>query len=460
MPPRFVTLVCTAAMLATALAGCSQQPPANQTATSPTASATDPSSPAQSSDNSTPAGNPQASASPVIRPAGLTASIPQPDAASNPAVSEDSPAAPADTPQFPDDEATQSLAEIRRLRIAPVPAEIDAARKARRERNQSIIDLATRAIRGTMNDTTRAQQFQAAVNQLLEARFQLALTGSDEDIDALYSDVQALSDRDPESAAAAEGVYTIARFAHTKAGLSGKSQPIWFETLSRWAREFADRFPKDQKRATSLLFGAARSCELHALSATDPNLNTRLLTESQLCCTTLAEKFPSSDQGQQATAALRRLALPGQVLTQFSGPTSDGGYLSAEDFPGKPTLIFFWDSESEEFRETLLPALTRIRQQLPPERLRIIGVALDEDETALNSFLEQHPVPGQQIFFTQPAQRAWNSPLVRFWGLAAAPSVWVLNSDAKVLSTNVTTEQLVPTLQKALRQSAEPATQP
>ena len=108
----------------------------------------------------------------------------------------------------------------------------------------------------------------------------------------------------------------------------------------------------------------------------------------------------------------------------------------------------------------MLPALTRIREQLPPERLRIIGVALDEDESELNAFLEQHHAPGQQIFFPQAAQRSWNSPLVRFWGLASSPSIWVLNSDAQVLSTSVSVDQLVPTLQQALRKSSPPATTP
>ncbi|MEY3176206.1 MAG: hypothetical protein RLZZ436_4120 [Planctomycetota bacterium] len=442
MLPRPALPLGAALLVVSLLPGCggdsNSQPPAAAETSAPT-----PSGPAEQT----------ASASPVIRPAGLTASIPQPatDApADSPATQEKS----SQAPEFPDDEATQSLAEIRRLRVAAVPGDVEAARKARRERNERIIDLATRAIRGTMNDTSRTPQFENAIKQLLEARFQIALTGSEEDIEALYSDVQALCDRDPNSVAAAEGVYTIARFAHTKAGLTGRTQPIWFETLSRWAREFADRFPDDQKRSTSLLFGAGRSCELHAAASTDAELASRLLTESRLCYTALAEKFASTDQGQEATAALRRLALPGQVLTQFSGPTSDGGYVSAEDFRGKPTLIYFWDSQSEDFRESVLPALTRIREQLPPERLRIVGVALDEDESELNAFLEQHQPPGQQIFFPQTAQRSWNSPLVRFWGLAASPSIWVLNSEAKVISTSVSVEQLVPTLQQALRKPA------
>lgn len=440
MLPRLVFTIGTALFLGSMIPGC------GGSSALQTAEAT------ASPDNLQPEADSQpASASPVIRPAGLTtASIPHPDA-KTPVDGSAEQSTAVREPEFPDDEATQSIAEIQRLRIAAFPTDVEGARKARRERNERIIDLATRAIRGTMNEDSRIPQFDSAIKQLLEARFQIALTGSEEDIEALYSDVQALCDRDPQSPAAAEGVYTIARFAHTKAGLSGRTQPVWFETLSRWAREFADRFPDDQKRCTSLLFGAGRSCELHAAASSDSELASRLLTESRLCYTTLAEKFPSSDQGQEATAALRRLTLPGQILTQFSGPTSDGGYVSADDFKGKPTLIYFWDSQSDEFREKILPALARIREQLPPERLRIIGVALDEDESQLNTFLEQQPAPGQQIFFPQTTQRSWNSPLVRFWGLAASPAIWVLNAEARVLSTNVTVEQLVPTLQQALK---------
>jgi hypothetical protein len=448
MQPGHALSISIALLSGSLISGCGGNSEPQPTATTASADVSQPD----------PSGN-QASASPVIRQAGLTASIPDPTEKTTAASPPEQGATP-EQPQFPDDEATQSLAEINRLRITAFPSDVEAARKARRERNDRIIDLATRAIRGTMNDKARSPQFDSAIRQLLEARFQIALTGNEEDIESLYSDVQALCDRDPNSPAAAEGVYTIARFAHTKAGLIGRTQPVWFETLSRWAREFADRFPEDQKRGTSLLFGAARSCELHAAASTDSELASRLLTESRLCYTALAEKFPTSDQGQEATAALRRLALPGQILTQFSGPTSDGGYVSAEDFKGKPTLIYFWDSQSDDFRETVLPALTRIREQLPPERLRIIGVALDEDESELNAFLEQHHAPGQQIFFPQAAQRSWNSPLVRFWGLASTPSIWVLNSNAQVLSTSVSVDQLVPTLQQALRKSSPPATNP
>ncbi len=352
---------------------------------------------------------------------------------------------------FPDDEATQTLQEIQKLRISPVPADLAEARKIRRERNERIVDMATKVLRLTMSEVTRLPQFHLAVGQLLEARFQMALAGTQDDVDVLYADVQALNERDPKSIAAAEGVYYIARFAHTKAGLLGKSQPVWFETLSRWAREFSDRFPQQTQRAVSLLFGAARSCELQAMATDDQELATRLLTESRLCYTALAEKFATTDQGQEATASLRRMALEGQTLSQFSGPTLDGGFISCDDFTGKPTLIYFWDSESEEFTADLLPVLKKIGTALPASKLRIVGVALDEDEAILNEYLESQKVPGQQIFFTHGEQRSWNSPLVRFWGIAQSPTVWLLDGQGKVIDTSVTSAELIPAIQKILK---------
>ena len=384
------------------------------------------------------------------RPAGVVASIDNTNAATDldgaKSITDD-----AQESTLPNDEATKMLREIQQLRISPVPTDLAEARKTRRERNERIVDMATQVLRLTMNEESKLPQFHRGVGQLLEARFQMALAGTQDDVDLLYADVQALNERDPKSVAAAEGVYYIARFAHTKAGLLGKSQPVWFETLSRWAREFSDRFPQQTQRAVSLLFGAARSCELQAMATDDQELATRLMTESRLCYTALAEKFATTDQGQEATASLRRMALEGQTLSQFSGPTLDGGFISSDDFTGKPTLIYFWDSESDEFTTDLLPVLKKISVGLPSSRFRMVGVALDEDELTLNEYLESQKVPGQQIFFTHGEQRSWNSPLVRFWGIAQSPTIWLLDAQGKVISTSVTSAELIPAIQKMLK---------
>lgn len=376
-----------------------------------------------------------------------TAGIPASVGAVNPAASTESAPVTNASATVEEPEAIAVLRQIQQLRARPIEGDLEASREARRARNLQIVDLATNVLRLTMNDPEQTAAFQQGINQLLEARFQLALSGSAEDVELLYSDVQAINDRDPKSASAAEGIYHLARFAHTKAGLVGKSNPVWFETLSRWAREFAERFPEQSQRAVSLLFGAARSCELHALGTEDTTLKQRLSTEAKLCYTALAEHFPDTDQGQEATAVLRRMAVVGQTLSQFSGPTVDGGFVTADDFAGKPTLIYFWDSHSKDFRDDLLPLLIAIREQVPADRLRMVGVPLDEEEQEFEAFVEAQAVPGQQIFFTESGQRSWDSPLLRFWGISRVPSIWLVDSNRTV----VTTEASAITLNDELR---------
>ncbi|MCA9062532.1 MAG: TlpA family protein disulfide reductase [Planctomycetaceae bacterium] len=353
----------------------------------------------------------------------------------------------------PVDEVTALLQEIQQLRVAPIPQDLEEAKATRRKRNEDIVLKAMHAIRLTMDDESRLQQFHQAIGQFLEARFQLALSGTQEDIDQLFADVDLLNQRDPKSIAAAEGVYYIAKLAHTKAGLYGKSQPEWIETFSRWAREFGDRFPEQQQRAVTLLFGAARSCELQSLAAEDPELATRLMTEARLCYTTLASSFGSTPQGQDATAVLRRMALDGKKLSQFSGPTLDGGFVSADEFQGKPTLIYFWDSESEEFQESWVPLLKQIKEKVPASKLRLVGVPLDDEEIEIEKMLEAASAPGQQIFFTNPEQRSWDSPLIRFWGVTRSPSVWFVDSDGIVVSTSVEPRQVPAMLSKYISRS-------
>lgn len=346
-----------------------------------------------------------------------------------------------------EDKVTTALKTISQLRAAPLPEDIQQARDARRIRNLHIVQLATSVLRLTIEQEDRDQHFAAGIRQLLEARFQLALNGSAQDIDQLYADVQALSDRDPNSDHAAEGIYYLAKFAHTKARLLGRSDVVWFENFSRWAREFADRFPAQQDRAAALLFGAGRSCEMHSVVTDSATEASRLKTEAKLCYTTLTEQFASTTQAAEAVAVLRRMGLPGNRLSQFAGPTLTGNYVNADQFVDKVTVIYFWDEQNPEFREKLLPLLQQA-DDASNNQLRFVGVPMAEDKATLQTYLQQNQVPGQQIFFADAAQRSWNSPLVRFWGISSCPSVWLIDRNGVVKSVDVGGLQLVETMRQ------------
>ena len=341
--------------------------------------------------------------------------------------------------------------------VDPVRAKLDELLRLRVlaasqfEQNGAIVLKATEVLKLTLEDPSRQTEFLEAIRHLLQARMQLALQGDQADVEQLYADVQALNDRDETSAAAAEGIFYLAKFAHTKARLPGSANTDWHGTFSRWAREFASRFPDQSERAVSLLFGAGRSCEMKSATAQDADESARLRAEARLCYVELQQRWPTEPQGHEAVAVLRRFNLPGKQLSQFGGPCLDGSRITAEQLPGRITLVYFWDASSRKFTEDWLPDLKHVESKLPPERIRFIGINLDEDRQTCETGVEEHQLPGDQIFFDDEKQRGWNSPIVRWWGVSQSPGVWLLDRDGVVAEVDLRRSELFKSLQQLLK---------
>ncbi len=343
------------------------------------------------------------------------------------------------------DPIRQKLNEIQQLRIT-------AANGA--DPNSAIVLRATEVLKLTMQDASRQEEFLEAIRQLLQARLQLALTGGQEEIELLYSDVRALSERDENSEAAAEGIYYLARFAHTKGRQLRQRNLEWYVDFSRWAREFAQRFPQQKERSLNLLSGAGRSCEMTVAKAENDEMSARLRAEAKMCYLMLLEHWPGEPQGQEAVAVLRRFNLPGKKLSQFSGRCLDGTSVTAEQLVGKITLIYFWDAENAEFCDEWVPELRNVEAKLGRERIRFIGVNLDEDWATCQGGVDRLKLPGVQIFSDDEKSRGWSSPLVRFWGVSQSPSVWLLDGGGVVDAVDLRKSDLIPHLQQLLQEES------
>ncbi|MEX0718671.1 MAG: TlpA disulfide reductase family protein [Planctomycetaceae bacterium] len=353
------------------------------------------------------------------------------------------------------------LEEIVRIRIEPFPKETDLKKitEVQAQRNRRIVGLASEAVQQTHGDPDRKASFATAVRHLLEARLQLALHGDRDHIDALYEDAESLFKRSPKSEEAAAAAFTVARFAHANARRFAQKEPRWIEEFARQAKHFAEHFPQDEPQAAPLLFAAAQSCELNGLN-----------DEAKVCYALLQERFPENAQGQAAVAVLRRLELPGNPL-ELSGPTIDGGQVDMEDYRGRAVLVVFWSTTASGFTEKI----ETVRQAIaghPPESLVVVGVNLDEDESAIDAFLEQHFVdraeradasgaapeasrerrrlPWKHIFYAQPDQRGWENPIVQRFGVHEIPQFWLVDRQGNVISIDLEPENLAEAIAQAV----------
>ncbi len=318
------------------------------------------------------------------------------------------------------------LGQLLVLRAQIPPGMTPQENALRTELNQKLVALALELIEKTHSDKKIEPIFDRAVQILCDARLDLAMSGRAEDIKALQDDAEAFYKRDPNSSAAEEAGWRLARLAHNNAR-QARNDPRKIQAFAIAARTFATRFPKSEAKALPLLAAAGQTCELYHLDG-----------EAINCFATLQEKFPKTPQADQATAILRRLELKGKKVKLF-GETSDGRFLKDGQLVGRPVLVVFWSSDSEVFEE-MLPQLLKVTGRY--QGLRILGVCLDEDKAAMDAFIAKNGLKWIQLFYADPDKQHWEHPLARYYGVHAIPTVWLVDQEGLAVDTHVTPESL------------------
>jgi len=340
------------------------------------------------------------------------------------------------------------ILQITRLKLRPLGDEVDAFSQSpdkqaelRRERNEQLVNLATEAIARTHKNKTEAGQrvFDLAVHHLLEAELQLALTGDKEHIDAIYEHASSLYERDPKSKAAIEAGQVLISFARLNAQRFGQQEPKWLEEYGRLARQFAKSFPQEERQAIPILLAAGQSCEFHGLT-----------TDAIQSYATIQEQFPENPAVDRVTAILRRLNLKGRPI-ELAGPTLGGGYVNAAEMTGKPMLVVFWTTQAQPFVRQL-PHLRELLGQINSERLNVVSVNLDDDdnESAVQTFLETNGLNWQTIFQTDAEKRGWNNPVATYYGIQSVPLFWVVSAKGTVVDASNNVQQIEPLLRKLM----------
>lgn len=341
--------------------------------------------------------------------------------------------------QAPQGSPERLLQEITQLKIAPSPKtdDVETLRIQRRERNTKIIELSEKALAQTHKDKEREQVFLAAAHHLLDARFELALQGAAEDIDALFVDVEALIKRDKDSKAANLASFTLVNLAYNLAKRPQTVDNSWVKEFATQATFFGTTYPNEVIRGPSMLFNAGRSCELHGLTQ-----------EAISCYSSLQNTFPSSPLAAQTSGILRRLRLTGGPA-QIAGPTLDGKNFSSDELLGKPLLVVFWSSIAKPFQEQLPRIASAIRKH-SGSGLVVVGVNLDTETEAVQEFVSQHKIEWPQIVFPESERRGWNHPLAVYYGVVEIPAYWMIDSNGVVASTTATADNLDASLTEVL----------
>jgi thiol-disulfide isomerase/thioredoxin len=145
---------------------------------------------------------------------------------------------------------------------------------------------------------------------------------------------------------------------------------------------------------------------------------------------------------------LGELALRLSGLPEFRATSLEGRTIEPEALRGKVVLFDFWATWCPPCVEEL-SALRKISRQHGDE-IVLVGVSLDDAEDlpadALREWIAKEKVPGEQIC----DGLAWESKLVKAFGVREIPFNVVVGPDGRVLAVNEHGKQLEKAVRAAL----------
>lgn len=184
----------------------------------------------------------------------------------------------------------------------------------------------------------------------------------------------------------------------------------------------------------------------------------RALQSGERFARILSTRPEYADQFDTLQAAVRRLGLLGRKLS-LQGYLFSGEPLDVARLEGKVVLIDFWATWCRPCLEDL-PRLRGLYEMYQPLGFEVLGVSLDEDREALESFLGQRKLPWPVICGRTAEEAGFRHPLAVACGVQEIPTTVLLDQAGVVVAVDVYGEDIERRLHVLLGNAAHRASAP
>ncbi len=209
------------------------------------------------------------------------------------------------------------------------------------------------------------------------------------------------------------------------------------QTVIDAINDFIRRAPDDD-RGAFLLFEA---------SETLPGLSSEVREQLQA---RIIENYSQTEAGSIAKGLLRRAhAIGDPFVLRFNDAITGKPISILDDLRGQVVVVFFWATWCQPSVQDL-PKLNSLHKRYRHEGVRLIGVNLDFDPEFGGPDFVRDFVASQGVTWPQYYQgEGWKSPFSRSWGINELPTIFLIDHEGRVRSTDAR-ERLEPWIQQLL----------
>jgi len=137
----------------------------------------------------------------------------------------------------------------------------------------------------------------------------------------------------------------------------------------------------------------------------------------------------------------------GKPVTDFAATDLDGKSISLKDYRGKVVLLDFWGVWCGPCIAEM-PNLKRVYPTYKDQGFDIIGVSLDDEESALRDYLKENDIQWRQIY---SGERWEEDPLAQQFKITGVPEQWLIDRDGKLITHKARGEKLEQLVLEALK---------
>jgi thiol-disulfide isomerase/thioredoxin len=167
-----------------------------------------------------------------------------------------------------------------------------------------------------------------------------------------------------------------------------------------------------------------------------------------------AEKKALKEQVAEANfeGMLRRLKLPGNEM-EITGELLSGGKVDWDSYRGKVVLVDFWATWCGPCRAEI-PNVLAMYEAYHDKGFDVLGVSLDKTPDAAKKYVAENKLPWDSLFPAKKADRFWNHPLAKHYGIGGIPTAILVDQQGKVVNMNARGEILGEELKRLLGEPA------